>query len=130
MKRQKPQARAITPRALEVLVDGYFDSCAALEVFPDRAGLLLALRLPLSVCRQYEINEDGRFDPYAEIMHRARLRRETWLARAMFTDKNKVQSAIFHLKQPANGGYCDKQEETGAIRFQLTIGDGDSTLLD
>ncbi len=120
----------MTPDELASKVSAYFAECETLDVFPDRANMVLYLGLPWDTYCQYENNEDGKYAPFAEIFKNARLRREGWLSRVMFSDKNKVQSAIFHLRQSINGGYSDKQEAVSGLNIRLKIGDEDSDLLD
>ncbi|SHI11397.1 hypothetical protein SAMN02745823_02535 [Sporobacter termitidis DSM 10068] len=119
----------MSPEALEARIGAYFAECEAREVFPDRANMIAWLGLPDDVYLRFETNEDGKYAPYAEVLKRARLRREGWLARAMFSDKNKAQSAMFQLRQPFNGGYSDK-EDSGVMTIRLKIDGGSSDLLD
>ena len=121
---------AMTPEKLEKKVNDYFTECLAQDVFPDRAHMILFLGLPTDVYRQYETAEDSMDAAFSEVLKRARLRREGWLSRVMFSDKNKAQSAIFHLRQPMNGGYSEKQEAQGGMSFRLKLGDGESDLVE
>lgn len=130
MTRKKTDDAKITPEALETKIDAYFAECEALETFPDRANMIIHLGLPSDVYQRFETNVDNKYAPYAELLKKARLRREGWLSKAMFSDKNKAQSAIFQLRQPFNGGYSDKQEDTGTLTVRLIIDGGGSDLLD
>ena len=120
----------MTPAELEKKVAAYFSECEGLGIFPDRANMILYLGLPTGVYMRYEAGEGRRTAAFSEVLQKARLRREGWLSRAMFSDKNKVQSAVFHLRQPSNGGYSEKQETQGGMSIRLKLGDGESELLE
>jgi hypothetical protein len=92
--------------------------------------MILYLGLPTDVYQRYESNEDNAYAPFAEVLKKARFRREGWLSRVMFSDKNRAQSAIFQLRQPMNGGYSERQEAPGAMSIRLKIGDGGSDLVE
>ena len=99
-------------------------------MFPDRANMILFVGLPTDQYERLESNEDGMWTPYAEVLRKAKLRREGWLTRAMFSDKNKAQSAIFQLRQTSNGGYSDRQEAPAGLNILLKLEGGDEALLE
>ena len=125
MARPRPN---LTPGELEKRVSDYFTECAAQDVFPDRANMILYLKIPTDLYRQYETNENGGYAQFSEVLKKAQLKREGWLSRIMFSDKNRAQSAVFHLRQPINGGYSEKQEAQGSASVRVKIGDGESDL--
>lgn len=125
-----PAGHTITPEELEARVNAYFDTCAAEDVFPDRANMILFLGLPTELHSHYENDGDIENAAYTEVLKKARLRREGWLSRAMFADKNKAQSAIFQLRQPTNGSYSDRQETETGLDIRVKIDGGDPALLE
>lgn len=120
----------MTPEELEAKVNAYFAECEAQDIFPDRANMIVHLGLPMDIYLKYESDEENHYTPFADVLRAARLKREGWLSRIMFSDKNKLQSAIFQLRQPVNGGYSDRQEAGGAVSILLKISGNDSELLD
>jgi hypothetical protein len=120
----------MTPDELEKKVSAYFAECAAQDVFPDRADMIIYLGLPTNVYQRYETGEDDRCAAFSEVLKKARFMREGWLSRVMFSDKNKAQSAMFHLRQPSNGGYSERQEAQGGLNIRLKLGDGESDLVE
>jgi hypothetical protein len=114
----------MTPGELASRIGAYFAECLAQDAFPDRANMILYLGLSPDVFLRYEENEDEQYAPFADILKKARLRREGWLSRVMFSDKNRAQSAIFQLRQPINGGYSDKQEMPGGLNIRLKVNGG------
>jgi hypothetical protein len=129
-KKSVPAGHAMTPEELEVRVNAYFDVCAAEDVFPDRANMILYLGLPTAVFNLYENDEDEKNAAFSEVLRKARLKREGWLSRVMFADKNKAQSAIFQLRQPTNGSYSDRQETETGHSIRVKIDSGDPALLE
>lgn len=130
MTRRKKGNPAVTPEDLEAKVNAYFAQCEAEDAFPDRANMIVYLDVPLDLYLKFEANEDDKYTLFSEVLKKARLKREGWLSRIMFSDKNRAQSAIFQLRQPVNGGYSDKQEDTGSMTIRLKIDGGSSDLLE
>lgn len=110
-QRRKTRVRDYpTPEALEAKIDEYFDHCIeAGDIFPDDAGMLEYLGLRPRSIEAY-IYEDEQKDGYREVLDRAKMRRESWLARRMVSEPRLATGCLAALKQPKNGGYIDRPQ--------------------
>lgn len=78
------------------------------EVFPDEAGMRIALQL------SHETYLGYKEDPaYKKVFDWAMDMRESWLARRLAAEPKMAQAYLNALKQPANGGWVDRRTDTG-----------------
>lgn len=96
-----------SPRRIKSLVDRYFEECAEEDVFPDLAGMRVALGMSAE-----EMELAGEQDEVKRIFDTARDRRESYLVRAMTADNKRTSGCMNALKQRENGGYAEKTELT------------------
>lgn len=84
----------------------YFEDCERKQVFPDEAGMKLALKLTSKKFKEYEDDEE-----FADFLDECKLRRESWLSRRMVESKAAANGCMNALKQEKNGGYSEKAPE-------------------
>lgn len=78
------------------------------EVFPDEAGMRIALQLSHETYLGYK--EDPAF---TKVFDWAMDMRESWLARRLAAEPKMAQAYLNALKQPANGGWVDRRVDQG-----------------
>lgn len=105
-----------TAAAFKKAVDKYFEDCETKGIFPDHAGMKIALGLSDKTLSRYA--ED---DEYAEILEECIDRRESYLTRKMVTDNKLAQGCLNALKQPKNGGYTDRPVDNTEKKFVVRI---------
>lgn len=103
------------PKQFDKLVCDYLDNCDNNNVFPDEAGMILSLGISE---REYKLL-CGK-EEYTDTITRAKLFRESWLARVMVSDNKRAQGCLNALKQEKNGGYIDRPIDRNEPRT-LTI---------
>ena len=114
----------LTPKNVEKLVDGYFDSCDADGVLYGEAGLALALHASMRALRSWY---DGTDRPeLQEVIQRAYLRIQNQIETSpAYREKGGMATkAIFLLKQPRFGGYQDRVEARSDITVNVKMGEG------
>lgn len=134
MGKRGPKPRYAEPEDLERAINDYFDQCEADGVFPDEAGMRVFLNLsksrldalssPPSTDIQDDIqreNNNNNYKKYREILARARDRRESWLARTATSTPKLAQGCLNALKQPANGGWIDKNAGEQGASVSITF---------
>ena len=109
------------PAALRAAIDQYFTDCDAKKVFPDYAGMKLALKLSESDVKALQADSNENAPKYRALFEYARDRRESWLSRRMATDNKAAQGCMNNLKQPVNGGYIDKPMDSGEKTLNLNL---------
>lgn len=118
-----------SPEELDTEMNRFFSDCEKHDLFPDRADMIIYLGLSLDTYDMYVSNPDGIYDGYAEVLKKARLRREGWLTRAMFADK-KATPAMFLLKQTCNGGYAERPVTESTLQLEIKINGENSNQFD
>ena len=97
-----------TPEELETKVKYYHHDVEDIRnSFPDEAGLLNYLDVDDDEYRR--MWEDKEREP---VLRWAKRRRQSWLERQMVADNKKATGCLNALKQPQNGGYQDRPQET------------------
>lgn len=97
--------RAYSPERLKDCINDYFDKLPD-GVFPDYAGMLLALELyPDEAAAMCDDNENKKAEEFRRVFQYAELKRESWLARVAASDSKLAAGAFNLLKQEKNGGY-------------------------
>jgi hypothetical protein len=120
MAKRGPKPLYESPEALRKKIEEYFEITEAKGEFPDFAGMRLFLRMSESTVKAYQEEDHDNYEEYRAIFNEARDRRESFLVRRMTKDNKLAQGCLNALKQPANGGYIDKVQETGG-KMELTI---------
>lgn len=111
----------VSAEELEIAVEDFFRLRDEQMSFPDEPGLILFLHerfgISTGTYRRYNENdsedEENIYREHAQILARARLRRESWLCQRMATDNKAAQGCLNNLKQPKNGGYIDRPQDSG-----------------
>lgn len=112
-----------TPEKLRDAVNKYFCDCERDDVFPDFAGMCLALKISKKTLDKYcnpEIYPDTA-DDYQAVLDEAKDRRESHLVRIMVTDNKRAQGCLNALKQKENGGYTDRPAESQEKTLKVQI---------
>lgn len=104
------------PQALEQAVESYFSLCESQGIFPDLAGMRLALGLS-----RKELDALGREASCRRVLEQAKDRRESWLVRRMISDNKAVSGCLNALKQPGNGGYMEKSPESSEKKLTIVL---------
>lgn len=99
--------RTISSRRIREGVEKYFNECLECDVFPDLAGMRVALRMSES-----EMEEASEREEIRQIFEVAKDRRESYLVRAMTADNKRTSGCMNALKQKENGGYAEKNDGT------------------
>lgn len=112
---EKPE-KIDSPQALTQAVEGYFSLCEGQGIFPDLAGMRLALGMS-----QKELDSLSRSPEYRRVLDQAKDRRESWLVRRMISDNKSVSGCLNALKQPGNGGYMEKNPDSGEKKLTIVL---------
>ena len=112
----------VTAEELEQAVEEFFTMREAQEMFPDEPGMIVFLMdrfgISTGTYRRYNENDseedENIYKKHAQILARARLRRESWLCTRMAGDNKAAQGCLNNLKQPKNGGYIDRPQDSGS----------------
>ena len=109
--------------AMRAAAEAYIEDCKARDVFPDEAGMILALGLKRRMIERYcsETENPEGFQDYKDIFEDAKLEREHFLVQRMTSDNKAAQGCLNALKQPANGGYIDRPLDTGKVEVTLKV---------
>lgn len=128
MGKRGPKKKYDTPEALETAVEAYMADCERQGVFPDLAGMRLALGVSKTTLDRYAKGRDGKAGEddetaaaYREVLDRAKDKRESWLVRKMTSDNKAAQGCLNALKQPDNGGYIDRPVESGERTLTVNL---------
>ena len=118
-----PDARSKLSEEAKVFNNRIADFIQAVEdgiyVEPSDYNLIQFLNIKPNRLRYYKDNIDKH--GYRDGFDRLQLYRESYWTRKSL-DKNTQTSAIFHLKQPWNGGYQDKQDKSNdPIKVEVVI---------
>ena len=108
--------RFYSEKEFENAVSAYIAHSEENNYFPDEAGLILWLKIGETTYRDYS-ERDG----YREIVARAKLYRESWLTRKMTAEPKLAQGCLNNLKQPKNGGYIDKPQDSGPRELTINL---------
>lgn len=111
-----------TPEKLRAAIADYMNDCGKKEVFPDFAGMCLALKISKATLKKYcdpEQNENA--EAFKDVLDEAAAMRESYLVRIMVTDNKRAQGCLNALKQPENGGYTDRPAESGEKTLKVQI---------
>lgn len=108
-------------KKLRQAVDKYFDECAAIDEFPDYAGMLIALQIDKEDAKAMCAESSPNAKEFQRIFKLAELRRESWLARHMVADNKKATGCMNALKQLENGGYQDKSAQQGDRTLKIKV---------
>ena len=106
MARPKKEEEKIPFEKFKGICEKYFEDCEGKDVFPDEAGMKLALGLTTKKYRAYEDDEE-----YSDYLDECLLRRESWLSRRMVESRAAANGCMNALKQEKNGGYSEKAPE-------------------
>ena len=109
---------------MRAAVEKYIADCEEKGVFPDEAGMILALGLKKRMIEHYcseTENPDGGWQDYKDIFEDAKLEREHFLVQRMTSDNKAAQGCLNALKQPANGGYIDRPPDTGKVELTIKV---------
>lgn len=111
----------LTPEKLKAGVDKYFDSLPD-GVFPDYAGMLLALDLFPDQAQDLCNDEYNKRAPeFRRVFQYAELKRESWLARIAASDSKLASGAFNLLKQEKNGGYTTVSNTSKGNTIRLVV---------
>ena len=109
-------------KRFENSIDGYFKLCEDDERFPDEAGLILHLKLPVADYERLRDNSGGKSDEYARLLEEARLRRESIIARELYSSGAKgTTGKIFLAKQAKNSGIPETAAEEGKLVIEVRM---------
>lgn len=104
-------------------VEGYIADCTEKNIFPDEAGMRLALKYSKRwadmMISENENPESWR--EYRDIFEYAKDNRESFLVRKMTSDNKAAQGCLNALKQAANGGYLDRPADSGKIELNIKV---------
>lgn len=100
-----------TPQKFRAAVDKYIDECESTGIFPDIAGMRIALKMTKADIEALTSPGNDNCEEYKDILAYAVDRRESWLARKMSSDNKAANGCMNLLKQADNGGYVDKQTD-------------------
>ena len=121
MGKRGPKKRFETPEDLRKAVEAYIDTCEAEGIFPDYAGMRLALGIAERTLNKYTQGDSAEAQAYAEALEYAKDKRESWLVRKMTSDNKAAQGCLNALKQPSNGGYIDRPQESGEKKLIVSF---------
>lgn len=107
------------PVVLKKAVDRYFNDCDERDIFPDFAGMKVALRLLDSDIEEFLAEDNSDRDEYRAVLESARDRRESWLSRRMVKEPKCANGCMNALKQEKNGGYMDKSKDKEAPTVKI-----------
>lgn len=110
-----PKKKYETPDELRRVVYAYFDKCRNSGVFPDYAGMKIAI----GIKSEETIKEYCKDPEFKEVFDEAKLGRESYLVRTMTSDNKRAQGCMNALKQPINGGYSDKMLDNGPQKIVI-----------
>jgi hypothetical protein len=111
-----------TPEKLRDAIYKYMNDCEAKDVFPDYAGMCLALKISKKTLDKYcdpEQNENA--EGFNDVLDEAAAMRESYLVRIMVTDNKRAQGCLNALKQKENGGYTDRPAESQEKTLKVQI---------
>lgn len=112
-----------TPDKLRAGIAAYFNDCAKRNLFPDYAGMCIALKVSKKTLEKYcdpDVNPEH-YEGFQEVLEEAANRRESILVRTMVTDNKRAQGCLNALKQKQNGGYVDRPAESGEKTLKVQI---------
>lgn len=121
MGKRGPKKRYETPEDLRTAIEGYIAGCEADGVFPDYAGMRLALGVAERTLQKYATGDSPEAQAYADALLYAKDKRESWLVRKMTSDNKAAQGCLNALKQPSNGGYIDRPQESGEKKLIVSF---------
>lgn len=112
--------------AMRAFVEKWIEERKSENVFPDEAGMKLAIKkagVGPRMLEKYlsEKENPEHFQEYRDIFEDAKLERESWLVTHMVKDNKLAQGCLNALKQPANGGYIDRPLDTGKVEVTLKV---------
>ena len=114
-----PRPEYNQPKLLRAAVEKYFTDCAETNVFPDFAGMKLALQLRARDIERLTDSKNPKAQEYKDIFDEAKDRRESWLARKSAADPKGANGYMNLLKLDANGGYVDRAGGGGEITLKV-----------
>lgn len=106
-----------TPDELRAKVEAFIDNARR----TGEAPLLPQMLLYLGISRAQAEALRKRGDEWVEIFEFAKLHREAFLLAAMVTDNKKAQGCLNALKQPENGGYVDRFQNTEHSKVTVDV---------
>ena len=121
MGKRGPKKRFETPEDLRKAVEAYIETCEAEGIFPDYAGMRLALGIAERTLNKYTQGNSADAQAYADALEYAKDKRESWLVRKMTSDNKAAQGCLNALKQPINGGYVDKPADNGEKTLNINV---------
>ena len=109
--------------AFRKAVEDYVFSAEADGVFPDEAGMRLALKCSKRTVEHLisETENPDHYLEYREVLDWAKDKRESFLVRKMTSDNKAAQGCLNALKQTANGGYIDRPTDSGKVELDIKI---------
>lgn len=109
--------------AMRAAVEAYIEDCKERGMFPDEAGMKLAIGLKDRMIQRYcsETENPEHYQEYQDIFEDAKLEREHFLVQRMTSDNKVAQGCLNALKQPANGGYIDRPMDTGKVELTIKV---------
>ncbi len=119
MASKGPRPEYNQPKLLRAAVERYFDECEEMKIFPDFAGMKLALQLRARDIERLTDEKNPKAQEYRDIFDEAKDRRESWLARKSASDPKGANGYMNLLKQDANGGYMDRAGGSGEITLKV-----------
>jgi hypothetical protein len=108
---------------MRAAVEKYIEDCKDRGMFPDEAGMKLAIGLKDRMLAKYCSEQDNpeHYQEYRDIFEDAKLEREHFLVQRMTSDNKVAQGCLNALKQPANGGYIDRPPDTGKVELTIKV---------
>lgn len=114
-----PEAESASARASPIDMGKgmkkYFDDCEKKDVFPDYAGMRLALGLSQEDVENYCREGSPQYIAYRQLFDRAKDRRESWLVRRSVTDPKTAPGCKVALEQSENGGYGQQAKKSVVV---------------
>ena len=111
-----------TPEKLRAAIADYMNDCEAKDVFPDYAGMCLALKISKKTLYKYcDPEQNDNAEGFKEVLDEAAAMRESYLVRIMVTDNKRAQGCLNALKQKENGGYTDRPAESQEKTLKVQI---------
>lgn len=117
-------SKTLSPVEMGEQMKLYFEDCEKKDVFPDYAGMRLALGLSQDDVENYCREGNHLYLAYRKLFDRAKDRRESWLVRRSVTDPKTAPGCKVALEQSENGGYGQQAKKSAVVVIKADKIDG------
>lgn len=107
---------------LQTLINEYFAMCEAgggedgNGVLPDEGAMLLYIKERTGIKPRDVLANEA----FEDVLYETMLRRRSWLERKM-VDTKYSNGCMNALKQPQNGGFTDRPQDTGDVKLKVNL---------